>query len=494
MEKVALSGKKVKYSFLIVGVFVWVLFLTSFLYADRTTTAAFLKLTPGARPSAIGGSYVSINDDAFSVYYNPASLAFIHQSEIALMHSEYLDDMNYEYAGVVYPLSYGSVIGLNFIYMDEGRLKKTTYSDPYGLSLGYYDANDYAIGISYAQKILDYLGMGGTVKFIKSKIEDEKATAFAVDFGINWLLPYNVSVGASISNLGTKMKFMKEKEDLPQTYRIGISKKLLLLNDMEFLFSVDAVKVKDDDVFLKGGIEFKPVKFLALRAGYDDAVDVEDGWTFGFGISLDNLNFDYAYSDFGELGKIHKVSTNFKFGKVSRRVKVLPVRYYKRRGIPLLSPVPPKRTLPPLRKPLKEKKEKKKLPPKKKEKEQKSKLNAMLLAYLNKAKELIKEKKFEEANVYLNLVLVYDEQNKFALYYLGVSHYYLKYYIKAKQIFEKLLNLYPDDENFMIMLGNVYFKLDDYTKAKMWWSKALEKNPQNKIAIYNLNKLKKLQK
>jgi len=61
--------------------------------------AIFLLISPGARAGGMGEAQVAVADDAYATFWNPAGLAFLKGSEMALMHVNWLpnlaDDMYY---------------------------------------------------------------------------------------------------------------------------------------------------------------------------------------------------------------------------------------------------------------------------------------------------------------------------------------------------------------------------------------------------------------
>ena len=64
--------------------------LQSFNYSQNnvaTTSAAFLEIGPGARSIGMGSAYVSVADDASSIYWNPAGIASLNQTEVQSLHS-----------------------------------------------------------------------------------------------------------------------------------------------------------------------------------------------------------------------------------------------------------------------------------------------------------------------------------------------------------------------------------------------------------------------
>ena len=47
-----------------------------------TTSAAFLEIGPGARSIGMGSAFVSVADDASSIYWNPAGIVNINKPEV----------------------------------------------------------------------------------------------------------------------------------------------------------------------------------------------------------------------------------------------------------------------------------------------------------------------------------------------------------------------------------------------------------------------------
>jgi long-subunit fatty acid transport protein len=76
--------------------------------ASQNPGAVFLMIWPAARPTALGGAFTAIADDASTVYYNPGGMAFLERTNATLMHCNWLPGlypgMYYEYAGLTYSL------------------------------------------------------------------------------------------------------------------------------------------------------------------------------------------------------------------------------------------------------------------------------------------------------------------------------------------------------------------------------------------------------
>ena len=55
-----------------------------------TTSAAFLEIGAGARALAMGGAYVSVADDANSMYWNPAGMTRITHPQVQTYYAPWL--------------------------------------------------------------------------------------------------------------------------------------------------------------------------------------------------------------------------------------------------------------------------------------------------------------------------------------------------------------------------------------------------------------------
>jgi tetratricopeptide (TPR) repeat protein len=68
----------------------------------------------------------------------------------------------------------------------------------------------------------------------------------------------------------------------------------------------------------------------------------------------------------------------------------------------------------------------------------------------------------------------------------GVSAYGRGEYALAAGLFERTLELEPNDPNLLYNLGNVYYELDDRGKAVAYWVRALRIRPRDADARFNL--------
>jgi len=271
--------------------------------------AAFLKIGAGARPAALGGNYVGLANDVNAVSWNPGGLGFLPERELSAMYASWLADMNYEFAGYAQPLSDSLSIGGSIIMLQSGEMEKRSDTRE---NLGTFSATDTCGTLAIAKKVQDNVSLGGSIKVINQKIDDESATGIAVDLGA--LVKTSIDslqVGVAVRNLGPQMKFISEGYDLPLTLAVGVSyslPKINLSSDLNYYDSTMTVGV---------GMEYTVIKALVLDLGYkagkDNKLEGLAGLSAGLGFTINKINLSYAWVPYGELSDTHRISLGVKF-------------------------------------------------------------------------------------------------------------------------------------------------------------------------------------
>ncbi|MDI6795094.1 MAG: PorV/PorQ family protein, partial [bacterium] len=208
-------------------------------------------------------------------------------------------------------------LGFAVIYLNAGDIEGYG-SDPEASDFkqGTFDATDYALAASLAGGMISNLSYGISVKMINSKIKDDAANlAFGLDVGglYQSSIP-GLSLGFALQNIGNKLTFHEEGDDLPLSFRIGTAYKRGAMTLVS-----DVVKVKDSAVSLRVGGEYCFKEMIAVRGGYqrEDGMDGNNNGvlTFGLGANLaqEAYQFDYAYIPYDDLNDIHRFSARIRF-------------------------------------------------------------------------------------------------------------------------------------------------------------------------------------
>ncbi len=152
---------------------------------------------------------------------------------------------------------------------------------------------------------------------ISSKLEDETASALAIDAGLMYnelrFMGRELKTGVVVRNIGSKMKFINEEDALPLLIGAGSSCKLT--NNFTMAFDINLPSDNDMNAHLGGEYIYKNV---ALRMGYKTTgvkdFDAISGLSLGMGFRWKEYSVDYAWGSYGDLASSHRLSINFRFG------------------------------------------------------------------------------------------------------------------------------------------------------------------------------------
>ncbi|MBA3053150.1 MAG: PorV/PorQ family protein [Candidatus Omnitrophota bacterium] len=279
-----------------------------------TCGAQFLKIGMGARAMGMGGAAAALTDVS-ALYWNPAGIASLESREVLAMHTDWFEDTSIEFLGAAFPAG-GAVLGLSMTYLaiDEFERRVADTSAP----VGTFNANDSAVGISYAKKHAG-LDAGFTVKALKSSIgSDSSNVAIAADAGIIKkglsLSGKPMSLAIALKDFGTKIKFSAQEDNLPSVIKLGMGVEV----SPQMTVAADLNLPRDNEVNLNIGFEYmlpvEAVKF-PVRMGYKTLNDFDtiDGFSAGFGLGMGSYNLDFAWVPYGDFDDTYRLSLSGKF-------------------------------------------------------------------------------------------------------------------------------------------------------------------------------------
>ena len=339
--------------------FLLILFLSLFIalavtanepYRVGTTAANFLEIGFGSSGAAMGDAAVASVEDLSAIYWNPGRLAYIKQSEAQFMYQPWIADINTSFTAVGLKVEGVGTFAAALYQVAYGDMNVTTMQQQDGTG-EMYAANDYAFTLSYARKLAQWFAFGASAKYVTQKVWHSNASAFAIDLGMvvdtDFFSPTGarsdgLTIGMSISNYGTRMKFdgmdlmqpidldpfeagnyayaegqFKTLEwELPLIFRIGAAIHPIASARQRLSLEVNALHPNNNSESVNLGVQYRytipSFGDFYLRTGYKALFMAESqyGATFGGGlkfIMMHNLamRIDYAYRDVGLLGKMH---------------------------------------------------------------------------------------------------------------------------------------------------------------------------------------------
>ena len=283
-----------------------------------TSGGAVLNIPVGARAIGMGEAYTAQADDASSLYWNPAGMAFLNQSQASFMYNKFIEDLTYQNASVAVPFENGAM-GASLSYLSYGQI---TGTDSDGNLAG--DVSAYSgVGTIGGAWLGNNWAAGVNLKGVQESLADTKATGFAADVGTSLVYPNEVMGGtlraaAVVRNMGSGLKLIDQNDPFPLQWRLGVAAVQMMNSKLNV--SMDYGKERDTAGAIYAGTEYWVLPFVALRAGYAGSDAEGNGIRAGLGLKFRDLSFDYAYSSYGDLGYAHRYELSMRFGAIEPRL------------------------------------------------------------------------------------------------------------------------------------------------------------------------------
>ena len=268
---------------------------------------SLLKVENGARSSGMGEAFTAVAGDPLSQYYNPAATSGSSDFSAYFGHTVYWDRINFESALLSFVKG---DVQFNFsARLAEVSDLQARGSAPTDDPLYTFAARDIAIKAGAAYPVSERLDLGFNVGWIIEKIDYLRSSALNFDFGALYTQSDRLTFGASVSNLGGKLKLNNVETELPTTWRAGAAYTLL---STALLVSGDLVYL-DESAHAHIGAEYTGIDRVEMRAGFQSGYDSKN-ITFGVGFRQKDVRVDYAFVPYKySLGDSHQFAVSYFF-------------------------------------------------------------------------------------------------------------------------------------------------------------------------------------
>lgn len=299
----------------------------------------FLKIGVGARGAALGEAMVAVANDVSALYWNPAGLTQAEENAVMAAHAAWLVELQHDFVGAIYRLTPSDVIGLSVISLATDDMEITTETQPQGTGM-YFRYRDLALGVSYARKLTDQFNFGATVRYVHEKLGVLKIETVLFDLGTYyWLGLGTARFGVAVSNFGSDVAPQGQVKGLggttiesfqsfspPTMFKLGIAFDPLYDDQQKLTTTVQLSHPNDNAENVRMGLEYSWNKWLFLRAGLKRTIGSPllgsdpksaDDYSYGLGVvapaGITTVSFDYALTNFNQLGFVHRISFGFTY-------------------------------------------------------------------------------------------------------------------------------------------------------------------------------------
>lgn len=312
------------------------------LSAQDNTVMKSLKLAPSAISSGRADNGVAnpVNV-AMAMHFNPAGLLYnpdmkgFNFAFTLANHNSGLPDPDGGYAFLAggYKVPSLGAFGVSIRYLGLGS--QDEIPDGERFSVGAFESYEFEMSFAYARMLSKKLSIGFKTSYLKSKLFGEgviytdatgsyealSPSTVAMDLGFLYKMGgYNdIVIGASLSNLGGKMQFLKRPDgrnrfDIPTIFRLGVKANLY-----EFDSHYGRITGETEVRFLSAvgsstglNVNYEYEELFEVRMGYvfdNDVFKGSDYFSFGLGVKFDVHTIDFSSQVLGdELGQVNPSS------------------------------------------------------------------------------------------------------------------------------------------------------------------------------------------
>ncbi len=314
------------------------------------TAVPFLTITPDARSGAMGDVGVGLSPDANAMHWNGAKMSFSEKSmRMGVSYTPWLqelvNDIYLAHISGFKKVDKLQAVGVSLTYFNLGQIQ---FTGPQGQDRGQFRPHEFSINAGYSRKLSDHFSGGLSLKYIYSNLASgqevngvkiQPGHSVAADISGYYQneemkigdYPASLRVGATISNIGSKISYTETESDfIPTNLGIGssLSMELDKYNELTLAFDINKLMVptpdEDDTVetsvasgmiesfadapggakeefhelMYSMGLEYWYADQFAVRSGFFTEHSTKGGrkyFTLGLGLKFNVFGLDAAY-------------------------------------------------------------------------------------------------------------------------------------------------------------------------------------------------------
>ncbi|MEK7396296.1 MAG: PorV/PorQ family protein [Candidatus Poribacteria bacterium] len=252
---------------------------------------AFENVDSGARSLGMGSAFVSVADDASSIFNNPAGMAQADQNELSMSYMELYGLVSYSSISCIQKIQ-KNVFGI-------GVISSNDRDDIY---------QEMEVLFAYGRQIAENANIGINIRYLSSysyldgaKLGNGKGIAIDLgykywipDKGISFGLDFHGPIGFIFYNRKAILGFGAEKYSQRTDFYHNIGISIDLAKEFPVLDKFLLVGELSDGRFCSGA-EYTYDNLISIRSGLRLGNSLNRTWTTGLGFRLSAVKIDFAY-------------------------------------------------------------------------------------------------------------------------------------------------------------------------------------------------------
>jgi len=313
----------------------------------RNYSNEFLNIGVDAASFGMGKAVTAISNDVNAIYWNPAGLVHVKDSQASIMHAEYFQGIaKYDYAAYAKPIDGESTIAFSFIRFSVDDILNTTQLIDNNGEINFnrvskFNAADMALNVAYARhQLLRNFDLGVNAKIVHRRIGDfANSWGFGLDVGLQYQTD-NYKFGLMLRDITTTFNawsidsdafasisnaIPNQNQEEPETLELtkpkaqfGISRLFEFGHDFKLTTEIDLSMrfLKTNDLIATSFVSIDPAigfqlaytDMVYLRAGannfqqhlnFDNSKSFSLEPNFGVGFKYNGIQVDYALTNIG---------------------------------------------------------------------------------------------------------------------------------------------------------------------------------------------------